>query len=179
MHFSLSEFAFVLLFLSMGTAAVLLRISEEAQQEADRYAREARTLRAGIAVLHEDIQTLELEVAFLNEMLAEYRHGVVPCWRRPDTIVPPVAGRIVIHHRDRYSIRRTGAAEAVVLDTEPSTMATDLEEVIRTDFADQMQYAAENRCYVRIGVKNETNSFRFYQDVVDVVRRTAMVVVNE
>lgn len=73
---SLSEIAFILFFLAIG-AALLLYGKYETTRD---------------ALLETEVQrdSLEEEVAFLQEILEEKRHGVVPCWRRPEGTNRPI-----------------------------------------------------------------------------------------
>jgi hypothetical protein len=100
MH-SLSEFAYLLLFVVMGAALVLYGRAAELQRRAEEA--EALATQRGMR-----IEELREEVAFLNEMLSEKRYGVVPCWRRPEGRVAPVSARIVIHSDERVVVSPAG-----------------------------------------------------------------------
>jgi|GEM_PF-2642283 len=88
--FSLSEFAFILLFVLIAFGVVLFTLYAEALTELSAY--------------EQKVEELNAEVAFLSERLAELEGGVVPCWRRPDQTIPRSVGRITIHTERRFSI---------------------------------------------------------------------------
>ena len=86
LHYSMAEFAYILLFLSIGALVLIFGRYQAAEDE---------------------IATLKAEVNFLNEILAEKENAVVPCWQRPDATIPEIVGTITIHSRTRYSLERT------------------------------------------------------------------------
>ncbi len=97
--FSLSEFAFILLFVLIAFGVVLFTLYAEALTELSAY--------------EQKVEELNAEVAFLSERLAELEGGVVPCWRRPDQTIPRSVGRITIHTERRFSIDpAAGTADA-------------------------------------------------------------------
>jgi hypothetical protein len=165
MMYSLSEFAFILLFLSLAAAVLLL----------GRYADAA----ARAVSLEQEVSVLEQEVAFLNEILSEKQYGVVPCWRRPEQSVPPVVGTVTIHGRDVFSVARAADGRTVEIASREDESADAIEGTLRSLFRQDLEYAGEMNCYLRVAVHNQTNSFTFYRNVADVVSGTGMVVVNE
>jgi hypothetical protein len=169
MLFSLSELAFVFFFLAVTAAVLVYQSYEESQAETDRLTEERVRLAASV-------ETLEEEVVFLNDMLEEYRHGVVPCWRRPDGTISPVIGEITIRHRSRYEVLRHGSDDVSVLVGTQAALAESLDGFLTTAFREELVYAGANRCYLRIAVRNETDSFQLYEDVVNVVAGRNVVV---
>lgn len=176
MLFSLSELAFVLFLLAITAAAMIFQSHEDTRAEAVRLEEERDVLRKEREYLETSVVALEQEVGFLNEVLDEYRYGVVPCWRRPDGTIPPLVGVVTIHTRSRYEITRERSGDTLILTEAPVAMEEYLEESLRTLFQEEFTYAAANRCYLRISVLNETNSFPLYENVVSVVSRRNMVV---
>ncbi len=176
MLFSLSELAFILFFLAVTAAAIVFQAHEDTRAEADKLTTERDTLRAERDYLAVSVDDLEQEVDFLNEILEEYRHGVVPCWRRPDTIVPPVIGEIAIRSLSRYEIIRTGSSDVTVLTGARRELEENLKDALPVLFREELAYAGANRCYLRINVRNETNLFSLYENVVDVITGRNMVV---
>ncbi len=167
MLFSLSELAFVLLLLAIIAGVVIFgqwRASE---------------LRA--AGLAERKEALEAEVDFLQDQLEELAMGNVPCWRRPDGTIPFFIGTLTVPGEQTVTVLRQGddEADARVVNDADGDLEAALNTAIRHEFAQDLQYAAENRCYLRIAVRNLTDSFAPYRRVVEVVNRTGIVPVGE
>ena len=157
MLFSLSEFAFLFFFLAVAGVTVLYG----RQQELDRVIRRQ----------DERIRVLDEEVVFLNELLEEVRYGVVPCWRRPERAVPPVVGVLTLRGEAAFDLAYPGSG---VLRSEETLEARHLGVVFAWEFA----YARDNNCYLRLEVRNETDSFELYREAAATIRSTGMVVVN-
>jgi hypothetical protein len=192
---SLSEFAYIMLFLTLGAAVFLYAESRAARARAAEYAAENERLTE--------------EVQFLTEMLEEKRHGVVPCWRRPEGVIPKVVGRIVIHGEASFTVERTadgrsvrvprdrarsergpgaerddaGAAGAAAgtsgPDEEPGTPMERLDGAMRSLFAEDLRYAGGKNCYLRVAIENETNDYALYDEVASVVTGAGMVVARD
>lgn len=176
MLFSLSELAFVLFFLAITAAVLIYQSHEDAQRKAEQLQADKTQLVREQEFLTASIDSLEKEVVFLYEMLEEYRHGVVPCWRRPDSPVSPLIGAITIRSLSRYEILRTGSSEERVLAGTRREIEENLRETLPVLFREELAYAGANRCYLRISVRNETNLFSLYEKVVEVVSGHNMVV---
>lgn len=158
MLFSLTEFAFVLVFLCIAALGLLYAAYELGNRQ--------------VRSLQQLTDTLEAEVGFLRELLDEKQYGVVPCWRRPEQKVPPLIGSVRIAGQTEYEIEhRAGNSH----DSTPAHLLSDIQAL----FAPDLTYAAEMNCYLRIAVRNETNSFAYYREVSDQLRRNGLVVVNE
>lgn len=176
MLFSLSELAFVLFFLAVTAAVLIYQSHEDTQREAEQLQAEKNRLVGERELLTASIDSLEKEVVFLYEMLEEYRHGVVPCWRRPDSVVPPVIGAITIRSLSRFEILKSGSSEEVELTGTRQEIEENLRESLPVLFREELAYAETNRCYLRISVRNETNLFSLYESVVEVISGRSMVV---
>lgn len=157
MLFSLSEFAFLLFFLAVAGATVLYGH----QQELDFIIRQQE----------EQIEILDQEVVFLNELLDELRYGVVPCWRRPERAVPPVVGVLTLLGEGAFELEHPDGPR---LHREEPLEAAHLGTVFHREFS----YAREANCYLRLEVRNQTDSFEVYRDAAAAIRSTGMVVVN-
>lgn len=190
--FSLSEFAFILLFVLIAFGVVLFTLYAEALTELSAY--------------EQKVEELNAEVAFLSERLAELEGGVVPCWRRPDQTIPRSVGRITIHTERRFSIdpaagsadaggsgssarsalgddagAESAAGEAAPLELELELEDhEELDEPMRAELRSlldaELSYAAEHNCYLRLEVENETDEFSVYRSLVETVRRLGIVV---
>ncbi len=174
MLYSLSEFAFILLFLSVGAGALLYARWSAAEQQA--------------AEFHSQIAALSEEVDFLNEILAEKRYGVVPCWRRPDSAIPTLVGTVTIHGSGAFSVQRTHDQQT--LDIGPAEQQTGdgasgdgepllIRQAVRGLFTAELDYAAAKNCYLRLVIDNQTDSYAHYRGLASLVSGTHMVVVNE
>lgn len=163
---SLSEFAYILLFLALGALAVLYVQATAAEARAQAYA--------------EENERLAEEVAFLEEILEEKRHGVVPCWRRPEEEVPKVAGRIVIHDETSFTVLRGTEGRSVEVEASEAQKAkSELDEAMRKVLHEELTYAGEKNCYLRVEIENETNDFQLYDEVASIVTGAGMVVARE
>ncbi|TVQ34851.1 MAG: hypothetical protein EA384_17050 [Spirochaetaceae bacterium] len=166
MLYSLSEFAFVLLFVALAASALLYVRSLAAEQRA--------------AEQELQIAALTEEVDFLNEMLSEKQYGVVPCWRRPDGSIAPLVGALTVHGPHRYTVSRVRDQDELTLNTAGAEDGSlIMETALRQLYAEELAYAAEHNCYLRIAVQNETDSYAHFRDTASVIARTRMVVINE
>lgn len=172
MLYSLSEFAYILLFLAMGAAVLFYGRTLEAQRRAAVLAEEVTGLLA-------EVEELSTEVDFLNELLAEKRYGVVPCWKRPEGVVPPVVGTLTIRYSDEFILYRTSSGKTVTVRTDYESRKVLLEEVIGDMFAPDLAYATQKNCYLRMTIENNTGSFHIYSDVLDVLGRLGIIVVTQ
>lgn len=167
MLFSLSELAFVLLLLAVIAGVVVFG-----------YWRASELRAAELAHRKEE---LEAEVGFLQDQLEELAMGNVPCWRRPDGVISFLIGTLTVPDEQVVTVLRAGQEEAdarTVEDTD-GELEQALHTAIRQEFAGELRYAAENRCYLRIAVRNLTDSFAPYRRVVEVINRTGIVPVGE
>ena len=185
---SLSEFAYIMLFLSLGAAAALFAQNHALEARAAEYATENERLTA--------------EVAFLTEILEEKRHGVVPCWRRPEEAVPRVVATIVIHDEAEFTVTRTASGDSVRIGAdvaaepgsgrtggrepaeapgEPSadTARERLNANVRSLLAEDLRYAGTKTCYLRVAIENRTNDYALYEKVAEVVTGAGMVVARD
>lgn len=89
---SISEFAYILVFVTIGAALVLYAGTQESRRRAEE--------------LEEDNRQLRQQVASLNEILQDKRYGVVPCWRRPEGQIPRVVAVISILDQSFFQITR-------------------------------------------------------------------------
>jgi hypothetical protein len=107
--------------------------------------------------------------------------GNIPCWRRPDATIPFFIGTLSIGDAQSVGVLRPGEQEtdARIVNDADGALEADLGAAIRQQFASELRYAAENRCYLRIAVRNETEAFAPYRRVVEVVNRTGIVPVGE
>lgn len=160
MLFSLSEIAFVLLLLSVISGVIVYG-----------------QWRGAVARTSE----LEAEVEFLQDQLEELAMGNVPCWRRPDGTVPFLIGTLTVPDERSVGILPPGIEDddAIMVEAADGELEAALDSAIRQTFAPDLRYAAENRCYLRIAVRNLTDSFAPYRRVVEVVNGTGIVPVGE
>ncbi|MFP4567211.1 MAG: hypothetical protein ACLFNX_11980 [Spirochaetaceae bacterium] len=177
---SLSEFAYIMLFLSLAAALALFAQNDALEARAAEYAAENEELTE--------------EVAFLTEILEEKRHGVVPCWRRPEEAVPKVAATVVIHDETSFTVTHTASGDSVGVAAdaaaESAAAAPDsessrtggrerLDASVRSLLAEDLRYAGEKTCYLRVAIENETNDYALYEEVAEVVTGAGMVVARD
>jgi hypothetical protein len=156
-YYSFSEFAFLLLFLSIGAGAAVTVSYLEARKVIEEQAR---------------------EITVLNELLADKRYGVVPCWKRPEGAVPEVAGTVTIHSGSRLTVRHHSGQQAELV-FRYGTLKEQLIPAVGRLFKGEQVYAAEKNCYLRFTVVNETNSYELYHTVSRSLSEIGMVVVDE
>lgn len=166
---SLSELAFLLFFLAV--AVVVLLYSE------------SRTVRAELAASEAARATLEEEVAFLQKILEEKEHGVVPCWRRPEGAIPRVAGGIVVHAAGEYELWNGTSGERRQVNTQTKSEEEQTEgyltDALARLFGEERAYAGEQNCYLRLTVENRTGDYAPYEVATAAITDLGMVVAHE
>ncbi len=165
LHYSLAEFAYILLFLSIGVLALV-------------YVRYT-TAREENAELQSTVTELEDEVAFLNEILAEKENAIVPCWRRPDGVIPELVGTVTIRSPGMLELEHAESGELRRLETPPEERGEILTAELLRLFQDERVYAEVKNCYIRMRIVNETNDFSLFKEAAEVLKRIGVVLVNE
>lgn len=155
--YSLTEFAYLLLFVFIGAAVIMF-----VQIRQDR----------------QTIAGLKQETEFLQKMLDEKKDGAVPCWKRPDSPVPEIAGTVVIHSTFLYTVQHHKKGEREVMITDSGKAEEQLKEVLRQVFWEDTAYAGKKKCYVRVKIVNETNDYSLYKNLASVFKSLGIVVVN-
>ena len=158
MAFSFTELAFLLLILAIGTSAFFYAYYTKAQKE---------------------ISVLKEEVNFLNEILAEKENAIVPCWRRPEGIIPKLVGTITIHSNISYSISHTENKHNETFEVTREERDQYITKRLLNLFKAERAYAEEKNCYIRMKIVNETNDFSIYKELGLVLRSLGVVLVNE
>jgi len=172
MLYSLSEFSYILLFLAVGAATLLYGRYETVE-------RRNRELAASNTELRAQVDELKVEVDFLNELLAEKKYGVVPCWRRPEGVIPRVAGTITIVMSSEFTIYRAACGKSITVHPSYDDREALLERTIAGLFEQDLAYAREKNCYIRMSIENRTGSFHIYSDVLSVLSSLGIVVANQ
>jgi hypothetical protein len=180
MIYSLTEFSYLLLFIFIGASAIIGGEFFKAKELNDKLLVQIDDLETEAAGMKEEIQ-------FLEDTLKELENGVVPCWKRPDSPVPEIAGTIIIRNFIEYSIvHHTGSKRDIsVLDYEtPSENREEakyiyLKKVLTEIFKDDMAYAASKNCYIRVKIENHTSSYALYRKYADALKAMKIVLVNE
>lgn len=155
-----AEFAYILLFVALGALALLFLQYRAAREER--------------AFLLDQIARME-----------EKKNAAYPCWIRPDGVIPQIAGTLVIHSADSVELTRTnggyveiqrprGAGEAGGWNRRDALFSS-----VRRTFQQDNQYAAGNRCYIRVKVENRTNDYNLFLESAKVLKSLGIVVVNE
>jgi hypothetical protein len=151
-----AEFAYILLFLALGALSLLFLQY--------RIAREER------AFLLDQIASME-----------EKKDAAYACWTRPDGVIPKLAGTLVIHSADRLELSRTNG---VTVEIQAGSQVDwdrrgEVFSATRRTFQQDNQYAAGNRCYIRVKVENRTNDYNLFLETAQVLKSLGIVVVNE
>lgn len=151
MAMTLSEIAFLLLAVSL-TAAVLLSAALQKSRIAEAAAvSEAESLRREVASLEQDVDEL-------NSALERLLGGVVACWRRPGSTVPPIVAVLTIE--GSFSLRldqddsSAGSGSSMMVPTTPETLVDDLRSALSLYLADELRAASRDSCYLRIAVRS-------------------------
>jgi len=165
LFYSLAEFSWILLFLSIGAAALLFA---EYRQASER-----------IVFMKAEIEELTREVDFLNQQLAEKKYGVVPCWRRPEGLVPEIVGTLSIHTYFNQSVTRTADGKTIELQLRSGHRREQIADALKKLFAHEIEYAGCRNCYLRMRIINATNSFALYTEAADAAEAAGIVVVHE
>lgn len=175
MALTLSEIAFLLLSIAVVAAVMLATALERAQEAREAAEAEARRLQSTLA-------EREAEVAELSAQLEELLGGVVACYRRPGSAMPPLVATVTIARRSLITIDTHGLADPRQrhnLETHPDTMRSDVQSALTRALAGDLRGAAGASCYLRIAVRNDTGSYAFYQAVEGAARDLGMVVVPQ
>lgn len=165
LHYSLAEFAYILFFLSIGVLTLLFVRYMTAQEEN--------------AKLQLTVTELEEEVEFLNEILAEKENAIVPCWRRPDGVIPELVGTITINSPVEMELEHAGNGELRRIETPPEERTEILTGELLRLLRDERVYAEVKNCYIRMRIVNETNDFSLFREAAEVLKRIGVVLVNE
>ena len=180
MIYSLTEFSYLLLFIFIGASVI---IGGEYLKTKDLN----NDLLVQIDELETEAANMKEEIQFLEDTLKELENGVVPCWKRPDSPVPEIAGTIIIRNFIEYSIvHHTGSKrdisaleEDIAPETREEAKYNNLKKVLTQVFKDDMAYAASKNCYIRVKIENHTSSYALYRKYADVLKAMRIVLVNE
>lgn len=149
-----AEFAYILLFVSLGALSLLFLQYRAAREEA----------------------------AFLLEQIAKMedkKDAAYPCWVRPDGVIPEVAGTLIIHSSELAEITRTNGGSQEIRSSEENPRRDAIFSAARRLFQEDNQFAARNRCYIRVRVENQTNDYALFLETAQVLKSLGIVVVNE
>ena len=180
MTYSLTEFSYLLLFIFIGatviTGGIYLKTKELNTE-----------LLFKIIELETDAESMKDEILFLENTLKDLENGVVPCWKRPDSPVPEIAGTIIIRNFVEYTIVHHSGLSRAVSDLPEGTALENrgeakykyLQKILIEVFKDDMAYAASKNCYIRVKIENHTSSYDLYRKYADVLKALKIVLVNE
>ncbi len=137
--------------------------------------------------LETEAANMKEEILFLENTLKELENGVVPCWKRPDSPVPEIAGTIIIQNYVEYTIVHHTGSKRDISALEGETPSENREEtkyiylkkVLTEMFKEDMAYAASKNCYIRVKIENHTSSYALYRKYADVLKAMRIVLVNE
>ncbi len=127
------------------------------------------------------------EINYLEKTLKELKNGVVPCWKRPGSPVPEIAGTIIITNFVDYSIvhhsgkRRdiSPLTDDIPLEKRNELKYKNLRKNLLEIFRDDMAYSSSKNCYIRVKIENHTSSYDLYRKYADVLKSLHIVLVNE
>ena len=145
------------------------------------------TLLLRIGELRSEAEVMEKEIRFLEDTLKDLENGVVACWKRPESLIPAIAGTIVIrnffdisvvHHSGRRVEFDTKAAE-LSIDVTSENREKILELILADLFEEDMNYASLKNCYIRVSIENHTSSYALYRNFGNVLKKIGIVLVNE
>ena len=158
-NFSLSEISFILLFISIAASVLLFGQWIKSTKE---------------------IENLEKEIVYLQTIIAEKRDAVTPCWKRPDSIIPPIAIEIIIENATSIKIIHYKYGE-ILLDNLSSNPEKDHRKIVKNlnqILSEDLEYANKRRCYIRGKIKNNTNNFNLYKRIADCYLVAEVVLIN-
>ncbi len=180
MIYSLTEFSYVLLFIFIGASVII----------GGEYLK-TKALNEGFIVrineLETEAESMKKEILFLEDTLKELENGVVPCWKRPDSPVPEIAGTIIIRNFIEYTVvHHSGLSrdiselpEGTGLENREEAKYEYLQKILTEVFKDDRAYAASKNCYIRLKIENHTSSYALYRKYADVLKTLKIVLVNE
>ena len=168
MYYSLAEYAYVILFLTIGISAFL-------HAENNRQREENEELERRLAQQHLTIQELQFEL----EKLREKEKAQLPC----DAIEGPEIGNIV----GVLTIKSTAAFEIVSVESSETRSIENIREAlalavlrdtVNEMFGELMSFADTNECFLRIRLLNETNDHSLYLKYKSALGVSGMVIVD-
>ncbi|OQY34672.1 MAG: hypothetical protein B6241_03790 [Spirochaetaceae bacterium 4572_59] len=168
LHYSMAEFAWILFFLASAASIIL-------------YAEELRLQDLNRELLSQNESLIE-EVDDLSFRLAEKENAVMPCWKRPDSLIPEIVGTIIIEGSRMIRFSHYSREETVLtLSREDSTFGLSIKvrAVLLKQFQWEREYAAQRNCYLRMKIINHTERYSLYQEVAEVLNGLGIVVVQE
>ncbi|MCK5675325.1 MAG: hypothetical protein KAH95_18225, partial [Spirochaetales bacterium] len=157
MIYSLTEFSYLLLFIFIGASVIIGGEYLKTKKLNEEFIAQIDALETEAAAMKEEIQ-------FLEDTLKELENGVVPCWKRPDSPVPEIAGTIIIRNFIDYTIVHHSGNKRDISVLDEDTTAENREEakynhlkkVLTQVFKEDMAYAASKNCYIRVKIENHT-----------------------
>ena len=165
-YYSLAEYAYVILFIAIGVSAYLFT--------------EYQSLREDNAKLQTRIDEMTVEIEELKRQLAEskQREAQLPCDAIIGSGVSATIGTVTIESATSYQIYSvrtdsTKRAENISESLAIALLANDVEQL----FAKSIEYAAENECFVRARLVNETNDFALFERYRTVLLNAGIAVV--
>ncbi|MBF9018477.1 MULTISPECIES: hypothetical protein [unclassified Oceanispirochaeta] len=171
LYFSLAEFVWILFFLAAG--ALTLGYKEYKSMESEHSA------------LKENHASLSANYLIVKARLDELENGVVPCWKRPDSPIPPVIGEIIIESPRLIRISSyKGKDQSLVIssgESEGSQQAAfnTLRQMLRSRYKEEFDTAGDENCYLRMRILNQTERYSLYQQSAAVLKSLGIVVVQE
>ena len=180
MIYSLTEFSYLLLFIFIGASVIIGGECLKTKELNTEYIVRIDKLETEAIGMKEEIQ-------FLEDTLKELENGVVPCWKRPDSPVPEIAGTIIIRNFVEDTIVHHSGSKRDISALEDETPAENreeakyiyLEKMLTEMFKEDMAYAVSKNCYIRVKIENQTSSYALYRKYADVLKALKIVLVNE
>jgi hypothetical protein len=120
----------------------------------------------------------------------------LPGWKKrrtpptPAGCAPTASSRrspetLVIHSADFAELTRTNGGFTEIFRPEDPDAAESwirrdaVFSAVRRTFQEDNQFAAGNRCYIRVKVENHTNDYNLFLETAQVLKSLGIVVVNE
>jgi hypothetical protein len=178
-YYSMTEFAYILLFLAIGISTILFFRYKNLVIELDQVQKEKEALE------HDNEKLLKE----LKDLLKK-KDAYPACSKIPDSQIPNTIARVVVDNETTYAIYNYVKSD---LSHEKTTIYRSLqnkkyidktqifqkfETDIKNLFKEERQYARKNECYLLVDFENNTNDYSLFKIYKDILNENSIYISN-
>lgn len=166
-YYSMAEFVYVLLFVSIGIAAFLY-------MENGKYHEEIESLKIERSQLVQTVQHLQEEL----EKLREKEKAQLSCDAVEGSGINNIIAVVTIKSNTSFEIMKTRNSEKRSVENVPEelTLAV-LRNSIEELFSDTISFSRVNQCFLRAQLLNETNDYSLYLKYKRILQESGIAVI--